>query len=65
MEEGLRVYAVGEDHAMAILTEDQAKEVKRLVAYPYRGQLDDLAERFGVSKHCIFDIKRGRSWTHL
>ncbi len=64
-ETGLHVYPKGERHAMAILTEQQAREIKAELANPYRGQLDDLAEEYGVSKHCIFDIKRERSWRHV
>lgn len=64
-EHGLRIYAKGVNHAMAILTEDQARYIKDQVSRPYRGQLDDLAREFQVSKHCIFSIKRGRSWAHL
>ena len=64
-ETGLHVYPKGEAHVMAILTEDQVREIKTRVAAPYPGQLDDLAEEFGVSKHCIFDIKRGKSWRHV
>lgn len=64
-ENGLHIYAKGEEHVMAILTEEQARDIKDRVESPYRGQLDDLAKEFGVSKHCIFDIKRGKSWKHL
>lgn len=62
---GLHVYAFGEDHSNAILTEDQARYIKEQVKNPYIGQLDDLASQFCVSKHCIFDIKRGKTWAHL
>ena len=63
---GLHVYALGENHAMAILSENDAREIKKAFEGTiYRGQLDDLAAKYGVSKHCIFDIKRGKSWRHL
>lgn len=62
---GLRVYQRGEEHPMVKLTEAQAREIKAKVANPYRGQLDDLADEYGVSKHCIFDIKRGKSWRQV
>ena len=63
---GLRIYSNGENHAMAILTEAQAMEIKKsLAAEFYRGQLDDLAVKYGVSKHAIFDIRRRKSWRHL
>lgn len=62
---GLHVPLRGEAHPMVKLTEDQAREIKAKVAAPYRGQLDDLAAQYGVSKHCIFDIKRGKSWKEV
>lgn len=62
VEHGLHVFHRGENHHMVKLTEAQAREIKARVANPYRGQLDELALEYGVSKHCIFDIKRGKSW---
>lgn len=62
---GLHVHHRGEDHPMVKLTEAQAREIKAKVAAPYRGQLDDLASEYGVSKYCIFDIKRGKSWKEV
>jgi len=61
---GLASHVAGEEHGMAILSEAQAAEIKkRLRSEPeYRGQLVDMGREYGVSKHCIFDIKRGRSW---
>ncbi len=61
---GLIKHVAGEAHGMAILSEKQASEIKRrLRAEPeYRGRLRDLGREYGVSMHCIFDIKRNRSW---
>jgi hypothetical protein len=66
-ETGLHVYAVGEDHAMAILSEQDVRDIRdelRRVP-PFKGQQTDLARRYGVSNYCIFDIKHGRSWRHI
>jgi hypothetical protein len=63
---GLAFHHKGEDHHNAILTENQVKEIKKELQKPvYKGQLTDLGKKYGVSKHCIFDIKRGKSWAYL
>lgn len=64
---GLSNHPAGEDHGMAVLTEAQAREIKARLKKepPYRGQLLDVAKVYGVSRHCIFDIRSGRSWTHI
>lgn len=61
---GLHVYPCGEAHAMAVLNEEDVRKIKdelRSTA-AYKGQLKEIGERYGVSLHCIFDIKHGRSW---
>jgi hypothetical protein len=66
-ETDLHIYAVGEDHALAILSEqdviDIRDELRRVPAY--KGQLVDIGRRYGVSNHCIFDVKHRRSWRHV
>lgn len=64
---GLASHVAGEAHGMAVLTESQAKEIKARLRFEpkYRGQLTDLGRQYGVSLHCIFDIRHGRSWGHL
>lgn len=66
-EHGLHVYPVGEDHVMAVLTESDViaikEELRRVPAY--KGQLMDIGRRYGVTNHCIFDIKHGRAWGHV
>jgi len=63
---GLHAYPKGEDHHMAILTEDQVREIRaELQADGSRGQGLALAHRYGVSASCISDIRRGRAWGHV
>lgn len=64
--EGLHIPKMGESHGMAILTEEQVLKIREELEHAtYRGQLVDIGHKYGVSKHCIFDIKRGRSWRHV
>lgn len=64
--EGLHIPKMGEEHGMAILTEEQVLEIRaELERTTYRGQLVDLGRKYGVSLHCIFDIKHNRSWRHV
>lgn len=63
---GLHETKRGADHNMAVLTDEQVRAIRQeLSKSSYRGQLAEVGRRFGVSKHCIFDIKRGRSWSHV
>lgn len=43
--------------------EDVIKIWKLLQTTSY--SLQDIGDMYGVSKHCIFDIKRGKSWSWL
>jgi hypothetical protein len=52
----------GEDHPNALLTEQDVVRIRRLLKS--RGPTE-IGKMFGVTKHCIFDIKRGRSWKHV
>lgn len=64
---GLNSNASGEDHHNAKLTASAVKSIREElgVTPAYRGQLTDLAARYGVTIHAIFDIKKGRSWAGL
>lgn len=64
-EMGLHVYPKGSAHHEAILTEDQVRSIKARLLAPYRGLQKDLAAQYGVSKYCIHDIRRGKSWRHI
>lgn len=48
----------------SVLTIDQVKEIKKLL---YDGNLSQyrIAKNFGVHKVTIFDIKHGKTWTHI
>jgi predicted DNA-binding protein YlxM (UPF0122 family) len=57
-------YAIGEQAGPAKLTEDQARQIRKLAligAYSQR----EIGEMFGVSKTAVGWIKRGRNWRHL
>ncbi|RUS42247.1 HNH endonuclease [Cohnella sp. AR92] len=44
------------------LTEDQVREILSL---QNKMMIKDIAIRFGVNRHAITNIYRGRTWTHL
>ena len=61
-------YVVGEKMHMAKLTEEQAREVRRLYkkrAPGNRGNSRELAARYGVSQNYIANLVSGRTWKHL
>lgn len=53
----------GENNARATITNEDARQIKLLLrdGVPQT----EIARRFGVSKSLVFDIKRGRTWTHI
>jgi hypothetical protein len=66
-ETGLHIYALGEDHANALLSEQDVIDIREELSRvaKYKGQLKDLGKRYGVSLHCIFDVKHRRAWKHI
>lgn len=61
----------GSENHMAILTEDQVREIRRLYQ-PGRGgggkrpfSCGGLAARYGVTCHAIWRIVKRRTWAHL
>ena len=64
-EHGLHVYRQGDAHPMALLTNDQAREIKDRLKTPYRGQGVDLAREYNVSVHVISSIKVGKNWKEV
>lgn len=53
----------GENHNFARLTEDQVREIRRLVSDGATGR--SICARFGVTAWTIHDIAARRSWKHL
>jgi hypothetical protein len=64
---GPHIYAVDEDHANSILSEQDVTDIRDVLrrARAYKGQLVDIGRLYGVSNYCIFDIKNRRSWRHI
>lgn len=58
----LGLIAHGERHGMALLTEVQVRQIRRLLAFGE--SCFDIAKSFGVSRFAVSDIKRGKSWRH-
>jgi hypothetical protein len=57
----------GSDHRLALLTEDQVREIKRVSRLP-RGQRpsrQELADTYGVKVATIASIRRGETWGHV
>lgn len=59
---GTRV--LGEKHPVAKLSNADVVEIKAALQDPYRGQVTDLAEKYGVKKSAISAIKHGRNRKH-
>lgn len=53
----------GENNNKAKITDADALEIKKLLRAGV--PQTEIAHRFNVSKYLIFDIKRGRTWTHI
>lgn len=52
--------ARGENHGMAILTEERAKAIR---CAP--GKQRDIAAQYGVAQGTVWNIKNGRTWSHI
>ena len=64
LDTGLKIPARGEAVAGNKLTECQVLEIcELLLSNQY--SLAEIGKKYGVSKHCIFDIKRKKSWEWL
>lgn len=48
---------------MAKITEEQAKEIKRLLAWAYKPTA--IAALIGVSKGIVYHIRSGKSWNDV
>lgn len=61
------MYAVGERHVMAKLSEKTVIEIRaKLSSVPmYKGQLTELADEYKISLSTISNIKQRKTWKHL
>lgn len=64
LTEGLKIPAKGEKVGGAKLSEKDVKEIWRLLNTS-SSSLQEIGNQFGVSKYCIFDIKKQKSWKWL
>lgn len=64
IETGLKTPARGEQIASNKLTEKQVLEICELLKNSNLS-LKEIGDKYGVSKYCIFDIKRKKSWKWL
>jgi hypothetical protein len=55
----------GQDTVLAKLTDQDVKEIKQKLKFPYIGINNDLAKEYGVNNRTISGIKTGRSWSHV
>jgi hypothetical protein len=55
----------GERHRNAKLTEATVSEIKEELRHPQRGLDQQLAEKYGVSRAAIVQIKKGRAWSRV
>ena len=55
----------GENASCNILTEDQVLQICEELQDPNRESYFKIGNRYGVSKHAIYDIKRKKSWSWL
>jgi ribosomal protein S13 len=60
----LRSGMQGDAHPGAKLTDEQVRQIRRLLA-AVRDSTEDLANTFGVSIGCIKDIRSGKTWRHV
>ncbi len=55
----------GSNNSMAILNEDQVRQIKEALEKYQRGDIIKLAHKYGVSRATISDIKNHRKWKHI
>lgn len=64
LDTGLKIPARGTQVSGNKLSEKQVLEICQLLI-ENNLSLSEIGERYGVSKYCIFDIKRKKSWAWL
>ena len=64
VERGCGVVPRGQAKGNHKLTEDQVREIRKILSRGVITQLD-ISKRYGVSPSTIWKIANGRSWTHV
>lgn len=64
MERGRHVPSPGTSNGQAKLNEDNVREIRQLLAEDIY-TLQEIGDRYGVSKHAIYMIKHGKKWGWL
>lgn len=66
VERGRAHRMVGEEHPMAVLTEDQVREIRRryIPRHPVHGAAA-MARKFGTTVGPIQAVTQGKSWRHV
>ena len=64
LDTGLKIPARGTQVSSNKLSEKQVLEICQLLI-ENNLSLSEIGGKYGVSKHCIFDIKRKKSWAWL
>lgn len=62
-ENGLRSQVKGEQVHLSKLTDDEVIKILRMSKNKFSATW--LGKRFGVTKQCILDILKGRTWKHI
>jgi len=57
-------FARGDRKASALLTDEQAREIKSIQTFRY-GDKTRLAEKYGVDSHVVSRVVFGRTWKHI
>lgn len=64
IETGLKIPAKGTQVAGNKLSEEEVLEICELIKNS-KLSLQQIGDKYGVSKYCVFDIKRKKSWAWL
>ncbi len=59
------VHPVGEANPLAVLNENQVREIKTALMNRKLGLITDLAKKYNVNRKTIYSIECGDSWSHV
>lgn len=62
MNKGRGNHKKGEAHGRAIITEEIANKIKELLRAD-RHECTEIAAMFSITKHVVYNIKRGKTWS--